>query len=433
VKHLVLRSAVALMILGGLFPIEAGAGAPGAIFTVRYLDDLSDWNLNDDPNRCDVIEDVPGSQCTLRAAIEEANHTPGPNSIYFDIGGSRRIKTIRPQSALPPITDQVLIDGYTQPGATVNTRAKGTNATLRVELNGTDVPDQLALWIQASNCLIRGLVINRFSGGISVQPGRSGNRIEGNFIGTDATGTRDRGNLFNGISVFGTSNVVGGDSRAARNIISGNGQHGVGLTGSGLAVMGNLIGTDRSGTRDLGNSQVGVRAYDATKTIGGPTRGEGNVIAYNGQEGVSVLNPGSVGVHIRRNSIFSNGGPGIDLGGDGRTPNDVGDADTGPNYLQNHPVITSARTGRRTTIRGRLESYPNGFFGIQFFSTPPGGAAEGKIFLGEMTVGTDGTGLATFTFRPQRDVAVKHRITATATDDGANTSEISEPRLVRRA
>jgi hypothetical protein len=421
---------LALALVVPLLPTGVNAGPVGDTFTVRFLDDEGDANLTDTPNRCDAAEDVPGKQCTLRAAIEEANHTVGRNTIRFDIGGSSRIKTIRPQSSLPPITDQVVINGYSQPGARVNTQARGTNARLRIQLVGADAGG-IALWIQTSSSLIRGLVINRFSDGILVQPGRSGNRIEGNFIGTDATGTRDRGNVFNGITLFGTDNVLGGDSRADRNIVSGNGQNGVSLAGSSLDVMGNLIGTDRTGTHDLGNVQFGVTALSANHTIGGMAPPSANVIAFNGEAGVSVLNPGSVGVHIRRNSIFSNGGPGIDLGGDGRTPNDAGDVDTGPNYLQNFPVIRSARTGRRTTIRGRLESSPNGFFGIQFFSTSPGGAAEGKTFLGEMTVGADGTGLATFRFRPGRDVPVGHRITATATDDGANTSELSNPRRVR--
>jgi hypothetical protein len=76
----------------------------------------------------------------LRAAIQEANHPTnlGANFIGFNIGGGIGVKTISPRSELPAITEQLTINGYTQPGATENTDARPgkTNARPLVELDG---------------------------------------------------------------------------------------------------------------------------------------------------------------------------------------------------------------------------------------------------------------------------------------------------------
>src|SRR5439155_26367876 len=75
---------------------------------------------------------------SLRAAISNANVTAnigGPDNIFFSITGAG-VHTIKPASALPNITDAVFIDGYTQPGASVNSLTNGDNAVLLIELNG---------------------------------------------------------------------------------------------------------------------------------------------------------------------------------------------------------------------------------------------------------------------------------------------------------
>ena len=105
---------------------------------------------------------------------------------------------------------------------------------------------------------------------------------------------------------------------------------------------------------------------------------------------------GVTGLAIEGNSIFSNGGLGIDLNRDGVTPNDIlpGDPDTGPNNLQNFPVLTSvSSSGGTTTINGTLNSTPNTTFRIEFFANDmldPSGNGEGQIFLGSTSVMTDG-------------------------------------------
>ncbi len=150
---------------------------------------------------------------------------------------------------------------------------------------------------------------------------------------------------------------------------------------------------------------------------------------------------GGTGNRVLSNSIFSNGGIGIDLG-DGRrfdnpfegpTANDPGDADSGANNLQNKPVLSSAKTGgSTTTIEGTLESTPNMTFRIQFFSKPFSADpdVEGMYLVGEKFVSTDATRRVTFTFQPSSAVAVGDAVTATT---GGNTSGFSAPKTVENS
>jgi CSLREA domain-containing protein len=383
-------------------------------------------------------------ECTLRAAIDEANdetNNPGEDTINFDIGGSG-VKTIAPASGLPTITDPVTINGYTErpcstnpaPCSKPNTDLVGTNAVLRVQLNGANAGSSMGLHIAAPNSVVKGLAINRFGGaGIEVD-GAENVRIEGNFIGTNPAGTQDLGNAGAGVLTSGSATTVGGTSRAARNIISGNGANGFATSDLDSRVLGNLVGTDRTGTEPLGNGGNGVRCY-SNGTIGGTTAASANVIAFNAEDGVAVSHPivsDIDGNTIRRNSIFSNGEQGIDLGDDGRTPNDgAGDADDGPNTLQNFPLLASARTvGDTTTIKARLTSRPGRVFVVRFFSNPPN-TDEGKTFMGQKSVATDAGGdTGPFSFTPQLRVPAGRSISATATDPDANTSEFSVPRAV---
>ena len=158
----------------------------------------------------------------------------------------------------------------------------------------------------------------------------------------------------------GDSNtLIGGTAEGAGNVISGNGWNGVAFSSqtSNSVVEGNFIGTDASGTVALGNGLDGVRLFDGARMnrIGGDTAAAGNVIAFNGGNGVTVTATNTFGNTIRANSIHSNGGIGIDLGNDGATLNDDGDADGGPNLLQNYPTSTEA-------TENTLETYVTGSF-----------------------------------------------------------------------
>jgi CSLREA domain-containing protein len=422
-------------------------------------------------------------ECTLRAAIQEANALAGADTINFGIpsaedpncSATTGVCTISPASELPRITQAVTIDGYSQPGATPNTLTQPgkTNTVLKIELRGPGTNpfavgfvDGLAISFDTSNVVVRGLAINNFSvSGIDV--GGTGHRVEGNFIGTDALGVSDRGNGNDGVFVGGSNTTIGDTTPAARNLISGNEDAGVVLAGGSPRdneVQGNLIGTDKNGTADLGNRGEGV-ALSQHQTVGDDDPSDGatnaaNTIAFNGGagvracggdllrnsifsndlDGVMVVGNCTTGSRILRNSIYDNGELGVDLvGGDettfGVTRNDPQDPDTGNNDFQNYPGISSAVTsGGSTTVTGGLNSTPNRTFIIQFFSSPapdPSGSGEGKTFIGQRSVTTNARGNASFSFVPARAVPVGWRVTATATGAGG-TSEFSRARIVTR-
>lgn len=406
--------------------------AARAPLIVNSTGDTGDALIADTPSVCDADLNTPGLQCTLRAAIQEANSDfGGADTINFAIPGGTGVRTISPASPLPAITQPLTIDGYSQPGTRQNTLAKGTDANLRIQLNGANAGASNGLNVTASGGVIRGMVINRFARGIRLAG--SNNRVEGNFIGVNATATADLGNSQQGVIVAGSDdNAVGGIEREARNVISGNGNAGVSVNAgsTGNSIEGNLIGTNRDGTGNLGNSGAGVFVSGASdNTVGGATAGTANTIFFNGGDGVTVKDAtasSAANNRVLRNSIFSNGGLGIDLDNDGPTANDTKDPDAGPNTLQNKPVLSSATT---TAIQGSLNSTPGRTFTIQFFRNPSGD--EGRVFIGQMNVTTNANGNATFSFGPTTAVPVGQQITATATRAG-NTSEFSAPRAVAR-
>ncbi len=245
----------------------------------------------------------PGS---LRQAIESANANLGLDVIAFNISGrSKGPHTIQPLTPLPHITDTVIIDGYTQPGAAPAT--DDTPATLLIELDGINVIGlhwDSGLNIDAGNSTVRGLVINRFGDvGIHIQD-QGGNIIEGNYIGTDVTGTMNRGNFQGGVRIWDApNNTIGGTTPEARNVISGNNGYAVGILLPGATankVQGNFIGTDVTGTADLGNSNHGVFIYEAASSN---TIGPGNVIVGNGGAGIGINGIGATGNQIVGNFI----------------------------------------------------------------------------------------------------------------------------------
>ena len=216
-------------------------------------------------------------------------------------------------------------------------------------------------------------------------------------------------------------------------ISAGNDREGVLILGNGAdgnRITGNYIGTDKSGAAPLRNIDEGVFIYDVSNnTVGGTTAGAGNVISFSTEEdGVQIYGLNAKGNRILSNSIFSNAGLGIELDNDGPTPNDPDDADTGPNNLQNFPVLSSARKNAAgtTTVRGKLHSTPSKTFTVQFFSNPSG-TKEGKTLLGSKSITTDGSGDDSFSFSTKKAIRLGQNITATGAE---GTSELSAPRKV---
>ena len=197
------------------------------------------------------------------------------------------------------------------------------------------------------------------------------NTVQGNLIGTDITGLVALANGSDGIRIQGSNNLIGGPGAGDGNVISGN--HGMGVRldvngtrvgPTGNKVQGNLIGVGEDGVTPLGNSADGVGVTNqfsffnpspSGDLVGGLDPGDGNIIAYN-RSGVDVYQGAEIS--ILSNSIFNNIGLGIDLGLDGVTPNDPGDADTGDNNLQNYPVIGDAVSDGRTPLLPALSTAP---------------------------------------------------------------------------
>jgi hypothetical protein len=333
--------------------------------------------------------------------------------------------------------------------------------------------------------------------------------ISENFIGTDASGSVDLGNSGDGITLEynGTAHIDAKTSDILSNVISGNNGDGIRIFGNvifakskdnvmprtgsflpsvgrqtqsssksklsnkynilpqtgfffpsisrqttnlkqkmatGNLPLGNRIGTNAAGTLALGNAGHGVSITNIPSKIGGETFDDGNIIAHNGGNGVNIASIGDQtvrpGSQVLNNLIYSNTGLGIDLGGDGVSANDLGDADTGPNNLQNYPVLTSASSnGSQTIVSGTINTTPDTEIEINFYSSPacsPSNQAEGATPLGSIKVTTNALGnKETLAIIPSA-VAVGHFITATATTTDANegnennTSEFSQCRQV---
>jgi CSLREA domain-containing protein len=503
-----------------------------AIFTVNSIADPGNGT-------CDVAE------CTLREAITAANNAANggtPDEIRFGISGAGP-HTILPSSALPTIIDPVIIDGYSQAGSSMNSLAGGNPAVLKLELNGTNADSANGLEITGGGSTVKGLVINRFpQSGIRIA-GSGGNRIEGNFIGTNVAGAAALENGGQGVQVFASPNhTIGGTTAAARNLISGNSSCGVeigdnfgGGGSTGNRVSGNFIGTDVTGTLAVGNA-CGVEVFNAANnTVGGPTAAERNIVSGNRGGGVNVGNPSPdnvvqnnfIGTDVTGTHALGNGGGAMDVANAPRTQilnnvisanrsgisfhnpgtndnivrgNRIGTDVTGtlnlgnrgrgldlccsangtqiggPNvgdgniiafnaeegiYLENSssvtiignrffangrlgieirpegvgggpavPVITSVtENAGTTTIRGTLDSSGSSQFRLEFFANAepdPSVSGEGEIFLGAVSQSTDGSGHLDFMADfPTASVPAGSFLTATATGPNNETSEFS--------
>ena len=272
-----------------------------------------------------------------------------------------------------------------------------------------------------------------FDGSYGGPSGPSSNLVQGNFIGTNAAGTAAVGGQAIGVWLFtaATDNTIGGTAAGAGNLISGN-VSGIVLNGAGTTrntVSGNFIGTDVTGTSGVANGTgVSIVNGAADNTIGGTAAGAGNVIAFNGGQGVAVSS-GS-GNAILGNSIVGNGSLGIDLDALlAVTANDVGDADSGANDLQNFPVLVQAlTTGTQLTIGGSLNSTASSYFRIEFFANAAqdaSGHGEAQTYLGFTNVATDASGNASFNVALTVAVTAGQVISAAATRSNAGYTGFS--------
>lgn len=255
--------------------------------------------------------------------------------------------------------------------------------------------------------------------GIAIVGNASGNQVFHSFIGTNIFGLVAFGNTGAGVFVGGTAhdNTIGGVGAFEQNIISSNLGGGIvlGSGSQGTQVIGNLIGTDRNGRNALANQGSGISIMSSNNRIGGTATGEGNIIAFNTQNGVGVAI--GTGNGILGNSIFGNAAFGISL-------------TAGGNNNQPAPVLTAAALLNATTIQitGTLTAAANTTYRIESFAsssnTLPG---QGQTLLDSRTVTTDANGVAQFSFSVTLPANAGTSITATATDPINNTSAFSAP------
>src|SRR6266446_2087325 len=231
--------------------------ALAATFTVNTADDHNDGLCN-------------AADCTLREAISAAN---AGDTISFNIPGAG-VHTINATGGFS-ITKPVTIDGSTQPGF---------GGAPLIEVNGAGAGAGVnGLSVNAPNVIIKGLILNRFSGyGINFDSfGNSS--VQGCYIGTNAAGTAASANGADGIRINAGGITIGGTSAGARNIISGNDGSGIAVTGgSGISILGNFIGLNAAGTQGVANGSAGVNISGGAAVVGGIAPGSRNVISGNG-------------------------------------------------------------------------------------------------------------------------------------------------------
>ncbi len=480
--------------------------APGRSLALESLEDRCT------PSTFLVVNTLDSGAGSFRAALTQVNADtqPGIDTIDFAIGSGPQ--TIAPLTPLG-IGHPAVIDGTSQPGFA---------GTPLITISGANLPTANSrvgmLQITSSNCTVEGLnltlysrasgvaaavsisgssnilggttpgagnVISKNQGyGVYVGPYSTGNVIEGNIIGAPSapSGNRGQGNL-NGICIDSlcTSNTIGGTTAGARNIISGNAYTGVLLSGFGNLVEGNYIGTNVTGTLVPGNQGTGV-GDDGSNTIGGTAPGAGNLISGNNSDlnvsSNSVVQGNYIGTDVTGTKVLSNYRSDLSIGGNGNLiggttaaarnvlangPNILG---TG-NVLQGNyigtdvtgkvsllaglefgfpcnngdntiggttpaagnlngtlsvtPVLTSAVSANGViTIGGTLSYNPSSTYTLNFF-----GDAGGTLPIGSSTVTTDATGKAAFMATFAGMLSAAQTVTATAVDAYYNTTLLS--------
>lgn len=246
---------------------------------------------------------------SLRSAILASNATVGPNTIDFSIGSGAQ--AITPLSPLPTITHPVVIDGTTQPGFV---------GVPLIRLDGVSIPAATGLSIGAGGSTVEGLKVVDWSIGIELS-GAGSNVVSGDYIGNNgATALANGvGVLIDNGSV---SNTVGGTVSSAANVISGNSTVGVELTGAGThsnLVEGNAIGTNASRTKALANAAgVLITTAAASNTIGGSSAGAQNLISGNTNDGIEVsganlnrIQGNYIGTNAGGSAALANGSDGV--------------------------------------------------------------------------------------------------------------------------
>jgi len=438
----------------------------------------------------------PGS---LRQAILDANANPGPHAIQFAIPGGG-LHVITPLTELPPLLVPTIVSALTEDGAecltwppTLRVVLDGSQAGdgasglrifaddslviglvirnfdgwgleiqnneevgVRCNFIGTSSDGTTAAGNGSGGVFVfssvnseiggasesqRNLISGNGGDGVAIAGNSNATEVIGNYIGTDVAGMAPLPNA-TGVRVASADVTIGGFAPNGTNLLSGNTGAGLLIQGdgaSGVLVFGNRIGLDAEGEPTLGNATGIVLSGGPTGArIGAPLLPSlGNEIAGNAIHGVNLFSDETtLGIAIRGNAIFGNGGLGIALDGAGfaPTPNDPGDADEGPNRLQNFPEIASATAGEDGLDIAYLvpsdpanASYP---LTVDFYLSDADG--EGRSWLGAQLFdeADHAAGTPKIFSKLLLLAGEPPHVVATATDAEGNTSEFGAPVLV---
>lgn len=410
-----------LLLLLGALPATAAA----ATFTVNTTADSSGIPGGE------YCTGAVGIQCTLREAIDAANGNPGADAIKFtDVPTDAPPALEVSEASLPPIEEQVAIEGDTYPGATPGVPALEL-APINMGIGSTTTGFSVHA---GTGTRIEGFAIGGFTTGIEVGPTQGADvpvetQICGNYLGTDVLGEFPDPNGV-GVEVFAPTAVerpelteIGGSGCAA-NVIAGGSSFGIADRGRVTMIAGNSIGIGpqpngqilpNGTTGKPGNESAGiyVNALASGTKIGGTAASgvEGNVIAHNDGVGIYVENAASV-VTIRHNYIWENEGKGIEIA-----------AGTPPAP----PTIASAESpaANEFKVEGTVTGTEGETVELDFFGSPSCGNGEGQTFLGAagVPVGAGPTSFSSVT--PVEPPADDRAITATLTGEAGATSEFS--------
>ncbi len=392
------------------------------VFTVNSaFDDAEDTDPGD--GACDAD---PFGDCTLRAAIQEANATPGPVIIEFDINfappggvlapgvfritldydGSDANTDVDP---LPVIAGfNYTIDGLTQSGASCGNLATGTKHDLRIVLDGSNLVAGNGIHVSGDGFTVRGLVVQNFGFGFDagIFIPSSDALVECNYVGTDYTGETSAGNAI-GIYSGGT---------IQNNLVSGNFNTGIYVRPfSSTTVSGNLVGSDADGNQPLGNGSTGIHVSGDGNTHIITT----NLASANVNFGITLTDdflfgdPAPANTTLTNNTVGLTRNRGVGPGGMGNgfsgisvnseaTNNDIGLPGSGQgNFVGNNAsagIFVSGSGTNDNRIRGNTvglslagNAAPNGF-GVRVdgpIRTIIGGLApgEGNIISGNVNSG----------------------------------------------
>jgi trimeric autotransporter adhesin len=389
-------------------------------------------------------------------------NTSGVDRIEFAIpttdpgyNASTGVFRINITSVLPHITDGVVIDGESQainigntnagfmgPGGTVGVQniALGQVQRPEIEIVTSQLIPQV-FQIDAPDVTIRGLAMYGGSNEVIFVNTLGNNAlIENNVIGSGAASfsdpgaaTRSLNNLISGWQAEDgiiRNNLLGFSNRQGiqiigqmdRWIIEGNSMTSVSLInpvfdmvwleGNDVVIRGNRFDANNSSGIEVGGSSINTSIENnsilantggegfAVRVDGNASGGKFQFNVVNGNIGAGIFVQNSASIAILQNSFTGNSSLGIDLGTVGVTPNDLGDADTGPNGLQNYPVLLSAtQVGADVNIAGSLNSKANTNYRLEFFASPSGdgtGHGEASMFIGAINHTTDAFGDLTF-------------------------------------